>query len=103
MLRRHRPCLLLWQKGEVRSEMKEGHSDNARSGHRSDENKQNEESSMQSLSLVCDDVLTAEKQDVVEAASERISLETEREDTEEELGIRGSVGRWSLEATGIRA
>ena len=40
---------------------------------------------MQTLSLLCDDVLAAEKQDTVKAASERISLETEKEDLEEEL------------------
>ena len=40
---------------------------------------------MQTLSLLCDDVLAAEKQDAVNAASERISLETEKEDLKEEL------------------
>ena len=40
---------------------------------------------MQTLSLLCDDVLVAEKQDAVKAASERISSETEKEDLEKEF------------------
>ena len=37
------------------------HSDNARPKHRSDEDRQNKEPLMQSLSLICDDILAAEK------------------------------------------
>ena len=40
---------------------------------------------MQSLSLICDEILAGENQDVVEAAGERISVETEREDIEQKL------------------
>ena len=59
------------------------YSGNARSGHRSDVNGQNDTSPMQSLSLICDDILATEKQDTVMTASERTYLaSTEREDTE---------------------
>ena len=61
------------------------HSDNARSGYQSNENGQNAESPIQNLSQICDEILAEQDQDVVEAASERISVEREREDTEEEL------------------
>ncbi|KAI4224383.1 MAG: hypothetical protein L6R40_008450 [Gallowayella cf. fulva] len=60
------------------------HSDNARSEHRSDENGQNEEPPVQSLSLISDNNSVPEKQVGVEAASERISLAMEREDMDEE-------------------
>ncbi|KAI4220681.1 MAG: hypothetical protein L6R40_008668 [Gallowayella cf. fulva] len=61
------------------------HSDNARSEHRSDENGQNEEPPVQSLSLIYDNNSAAEKQVAAEAASERISLAMEREDMDEDL------------------
>ena len=61
------------------------HNDDARFGHRSDENEQNEKASIQKLSLICDDILAAEKQDVNEVASERIHLEIEKEDVHEEI------------------
>ena len=40
---------------------------------------------MQTLSLLYDDVLVAKKQDVVKVASERISLETKKENLKKEL------------------
>ena len=58
-----------------------------RSGYRSNENGQNAKSSIQNLSQICDEILAEQNQNVVEIASERISVETERErkDTKEEL------------------
>ena len=47
------------------------HSDNARSGHRSDENRQNVDSPIHNLSQICDKILAAENQDVVEASKPR--------------------------------
>ena len=43
------------------------------------------DSPIHNLSQICDKILAAENQDVVEAASERISVGTERENIEEEL------------------
>ena len=40
---------------------------------------------IQNLSQICDKILAAENQDVVEAASDHISVGTERENIEEEL------------------
>ncbi|KAI4225079.1 MAG: hypothetical protein L6R40_008394, partial [Gallowayella cf. fulva] len=51
----------------------------------SDENGQNEEPPVQSLSLIYNNNSAAEEEDAVEAASERISLAIEREDMDEEL------------------
>ncbi|KAL8697236.1 MAG: hypothetical protein Q9201_007227 [Fulgogasparrea decipioides] len=78
------------------------HSENARSEHRSDENGQNQEPPMQSLSLIYDHNSAAEKQDAVEAASERISLEMERENMNELLGqdIREQGERGAASADG---
>ena len=42
------------------------------------------ESPIHNLSQICDEILAAENQDLVEAASERISIGTERENIEEE-------------------
>ncbi|KAL8882932.1 MAG: hypothetical protein Q9198_000142 [Flavoplaca austrocitrina] len=59
---------------------------NARSGHRSDENGQSEESLAQTLSLICDEILATEKQDTVASTNGPApSMCSEREDTEEEL------------------
>ncbi|KAI4226558.1 MAG: hypothetical protein L6R40_008279 [Gallowayella cf. fulva] len=60
------------------------HSDIARSEHRSDENGQNQEPPVQSLSLIYDNNSAPEKPFGVEAAGERISLAMEREDMDEE-------------------
>lgn len=43
------------------------------------------ESPIHNLSQICDEILATEYQDFVEAASERISIGTERENIEEEL------------------
>ncbi|KAL8784951.1 MAG: hypothetical protein Q9195_008839 [Heterodermia aff. obscurata] len=86
------------------------HSDNAGPGHRSDENEQTGESLMQTLSLLCDDVLAAEKQDAAKAASECISIETEKDDLEEEVigqdireqsegGAESADGAWEEQET----
>ena len=42
------------------------------------------ESPIHNLSQICDEILAAENQDLVEAASERISIGTGRENIEEE-------------------
>ena len=68
----------------------------------SDDNGQNEESPIQSLSLICDEILAAEDQGVIEAANERISLRTGRENreaefTRQDVGEQGERGAASAE------
>ena len=48
------------------------HSNNIRFGHGRDENRQNVKSPVQNLSQICDKILVAENQDLVETASEHI-------------------------------
>lgn len=61
------------------------HRDNAKSKHKNDENEQNEKSLMQNLSLICDEILIAQKQNVVEIANEPIFLKIEKKNIEKEF------------------